>query len=210
VKRPSIDPETAERILHGERLAPPELAELLAAVAVEPAAQEIAGEEAAMAAFYEARMQPSEPPRTRRRSTAAGVWATVIGLFLLLLAGGVTMVAASHRLPGPIGGKHSAPARDPATSGTLQRAPSLLPERPHPACSPSPCGPSGSRTPTPHGTRSTDSPQLPTSVLPIPPPGPTLPDPTKKAKGKASKIPAVKVSGPKVTVPRPAATPKLP
>ena len=214
MKRPSIDPETAERMLHGERLGPPELAELLAAFAAEPAAEELAGqdlagEQAAVAAFHQARMSPTEPVPTRR-STTARVRATVIGLLLLLLAGGVTMVAASHRLPGPIGGKHSAPARQPGPSGTLQRAPSPLPAHPQPTCSPSPGAPSGSPPPTPHGTHATDSPQPPTSGLPIPSPVPTLPDATKKAKDKASKIPGAEVSRPKVAVPRSTPKPRLP
>ena len=207
MKRPGIDAETAERMLHGERLGPRELARLLAAFAAEPAAEELSGEQAAVAAF-QARMLSSEPLRTRR-STAASVRATVIGL-LLLLAGGVTMVAASHRLPGPIGGKHSTPAHEPAPSGTLQRAPSPLPARPQPTCSPSPSAPCGSPTSTPRGTYPTDSSQPPTSDLPIPSPEPTLPDPTKKAKGKASKIPPVKVSKSKVAVPRSTSKPKLP
>jgi hypothetical protein len=208
VNRADIDAETAERMLHGEQLGPRELAGLLAAVAAEPAAEELVGEQAAVAAFHQARMLSSQPPPTRR-STTACVRAALIGFLLLLLASGVAMVAASHRLPGPIGGKHSAPAHRPARSGTLQRAPSPLPERPQSTFPPPPGAPSGSPTPTPPGAGSTDSSQPPTSGLPIPSPVPTLPDATKKAKGKASKIPPVKVSRPKVAVSRSTHKPRL-
>ena len=209
MNRAGIDTETAERMLHGERLGPRELAGLLTAAAAQPAAEELAGEQAAVAAFHQARMLPSQSLPTRR-STTACVRATLIGFLLLLLAGGVTMVAASHRLPGPIGGKHSAPAHQPAPSGTLQRAPSPLPARPQTTFPPSPGAPSGSPTPMPRGTRSAGSSQPPTSGLPIPSPEPTPRDATKKAEDKASKIPGVKVSRPKVAVPRSTPKPRLP
>jgi hypothetical protein len=196
VKRPGLDPETAERMLHGERIGPPALAELLAAVAFDPAAEALAGEEAAVAAFHHARSLPAQPVRTRR-STSTSLRATIIGLLLLLLAGGVTMVAASHRLPGSPGGRHS-PARNPATSGTLQRAPSSVPERPE--ASRSPGAQPGHRTPTPHSTHSTKSPGPATSGLPIPPTAPKLPTPTKPAKGKVPKAPGVKIPSPKAAV----------
>lgn len=112
---PRIDPGVAERMLRGEPAGPSEVAELLAAASSGLAAEDLSGEEAAVAAFRSAR--PVHPRRTRglRISALAGLKAALIGL-LLVLAGGVAV--ASQHLPGPFGNKPSHGVRTPATSRT--------------------------------------------------------------------------------------------
>jgi hypothetical protein len=118
---PRLDPDTAEQMLRGEPTGPPGLAELLAAASAELAAEDLNGEEAAVAAFRETRSHlHSRQPSTRRllRPPLIGMKAALIGL-LLILAGGVTVAATSQHLPGPLGNRHSHNTRTPATSQTV-------------------------------------------------------------------------------------------
>lgn len=124
---PGLDPHTVERMLRGEPIGPPRLAALLAAAASsEPPAERLHGEdgeEAAVAAFQEARSLPSMQPH-RRRLTAAGWKAALVGL-LLVLAGGaaVAMAATGRDLPGPLGNRQSHDPRTPTISDTRTRIP---------------------------------------------------------------------------------------
>ncbi|MCZ7416981.1 MULTISPECIES: hypothetical protein [unclassified Streptomyces] len=99
---PGDDPGRASR--------PPSLPEILDAAAAPPAAEELHGEEAAVAAFRAARdtasaspaagSQPSPPRGWRRRGSGPWRRGTVLGLAgAALLAGGVTTTAVSGGLP---------------------------------------------------------------------------------------------------------------
>jgi hypothetical protein len=130
-----LDRDTVERLLRGEPAGPPGLADLLTAASAGLAVDDPAGEEAAVAAFREARSHRSPRPIPRRLFALVSVKAALIG-FLLALAGGVTVVTAttSQHLPGPLGDKHSQHGHTPKTSRTgLPPAPS-----PSPSLSPSP------------------------------------------------------------------------
>lgn len=192
MKESCLDLHTAEQMLRGEPTGPPELAELLATATSEPAAEELEGEEAALAAFLQARALADRQPRPRRLSPSVSLRATLIG-FLLLLAGGVTAAAASQRLPGPLGGTHTHPTSTPKTSEMIQTRP------PASASSgPDPSPKHQQQTPTRPGTHSTDSSRssdprispgpLPTTAVP------ELPDPVKKLRGKALKTSKAKLT----------------
>jgi hypothetical protein len=117
VNDPSLNADIAERMLRGEPTGPPELAELLAAASSELATEDLSGEEAAVAAFREARSRQSWRPHPRRLSALVSLKAALIGL-LLILAGGVAVGVTSQHLPGPLGNKPSHGTRTPATSRT--------------------------------------------------------------------------------------------
>jgi hypothetical protein len=126
VKDHGLDPDTAERMLRGERTGPRPLADLLAAVTAEPTAEELTGEDAASAAFAAARSAPERRPRRAWQSLSFALKAA--GALLALLAGGVTVAADSQHLPGPLGGDHPHHARTPRISRTLRtRTPSPVP-----------------------------------------------------------------------------------
>lgn len=113
---PSLDADTAERMLRGEATGSPELAALLAAASSGLAAEDPKGEEAAVAAFREA--SRVRQPNARRLSALLSVKAALIGL-LLALTGGVAVAATTQHLPGPLGHRHPDGGRTPATSRTL-------------------------------------------------------------------------------------------
>lgn len=124
---PGLGPGTAERMLRAEPTGPPKLAALLtAAASCEPTTEDLNGEQAALAAFREARSLHPRRPRIRRLPALVSAKAALIGL-LLILAGGITAAAASQHLPGP--NKHAHKNRTPTNSQTtvtpiLPRAPS--------------------------------------------------------------------------------------
>jgi hypothetical protein len=117
VNDPSLNADSAERMLRGEPTGPPELAELLATASSELATEDLSGEETAVAAFREARSRQSWRPHPRRLSALVSLKAALIGL-LLILAGGVAAGVTSQHLPGPLGDRPSHGTRTPATSRT--------------------------------------------------------------------------------------------
>lgn len=132
---PGLDPDTAERMLRGESAGPPKLAALLAAAAARPV-RNPDGEEAAAAAFREARSLPSARPR--RVPALAGLKAAVAAL-VLLLAGGVAVAATGQHSHGPASTGNPGRTGAPAGSGrtTARYGPSLSP-RPSTSTSPAP------------------------------------------------------------------------
>jgi hypothetical protein len=135
-----LDHDTAELLLRGEAAGSPELVGLLAAASAELAAEDLGGEEAAVAAFREARSHRAPRPTTWRLSALVSVRAALVGL-VLVLAGGVTAVAAttSQHLPGPLGDRHSHRSHAPATSRPIvTRVPSPVPSRRAPGLAPVP------------------------------------------------------------------------
>lgn len=169
---------TAERMLRGEPTGPPRLAALLTAVSSEPPPGRPDGEEAAVAAFREARSLPSRRSY-RRRLTAAGWKAALVGL-LLALAGGAAMAATGHHLPRPLGNGQPHDTPTSTISDTLQTRTTLRmsPHRaPHPQETQQ-----IQTTPTTHATQSAHPSPTPSAT------GETdRPHPTKKPKTKASK-----------------------
>ncbi|MCW2865695.1 MAG: hypothetical protein JWP48_7403 [Actinoallomurus sp.] len=115
---PGLDRDTAERMLRGEPTGPPRLAALLAAASSEPPAEELDGEQAALAAFRRARTLPPTQPHWRRLA-GLGSKAAMTGL-LLILAGGAAVAATAQHLPGPFGNRHSHHAPTPTISDTLR------------------------------------------------------------------------------------------
>jgi hypothetical protein len=116
-----IDRFTAERLLRGEPAGPDGLAELLAAAAPPPAAGELAGEDAAVAAFREAHLGPA--PQLRRRSMVKTALAKLLTLkvaaaaLTATAAGGVALAAGTGNLPGTPSDT-PAPKRPAATHST--------------------------------------------------------------------------------------------
>lgn len=191
---PGLDPETAERMARGEPAGPPKLAKLLAAASSGPSAGELSGEDAAVAAFRQARSQSTRRPSWRRLSAWVSLKTALIGL-LLALAGGVTVAAASQHLPGPLGHVHSPPARTPSTSDTVPTHP---PSRA--SAHPTPAQPHKERAPAPRCTRPKCSARRAdpsTPIQPLPTAAVTqLPDSRKTPKGKGPKTPNVKIPKP--------------
>ncbi|MEU6231879.1 hypothetical protein [Kitasatospora sp. NPDC047058] len=140
-----IDPDTAEQLLGGAvggpsagqeasltgpdaRTGHTAVAHVLAAAAAPAVAGELAGEEAALAAFREARLAPvpavsAAPATVRRRSMATATLArafstkaaaVVLGATAL---GGVAVAAGTGNLPSPLGGS-GGPDHQPAVAGT--------------------------------------------------------------------------------------------
>jgi hypothetical protein len=116
VNDPSLDADTAERMLRGQATGSPELTALLAAASSGLAPGGPHGEEAAVAAFREARR--ARQPSARRLSALLSLKAALIGL-LLVLTGGVAVAATTQHLPGPLGHGHPNGGRTPATSRTF-------------------------------------------------------------------------------------------
>jgi hypothetical protein len=125
-----LDRDTVERMLRGEDTGPPGVAELLTAMSAGPVRDDLRGEEAAVAAFREARAALGAVAPARRRLLMPRVLAVKAALagILLMLAGGVA-VAASPHLPQPIGTMHPpAATRTPETSeGAAKRLTAPVP-----------------------------------------------------------------------------------
>jgi hypothetical protein len=117
---PSIDAETAQRLLDGEVAGPPRLARLLASVAyvrAQAPTGPLPGEERAVAA-YRAAQGATRPGRGPVRSHAARGrrgWsrALVVGVAAIVLSGGgVAVAAATGVIPNPIPLHGSTPHSD--------------------------------------------------------------------------------------------------
>src|SRR5512139_3759169 len=119
-----LDRFTAERLLRGERIdadqaGTEQLADLIAAAAAPAEAGELAGEEAAVAAFREARLVPAL--QQRRRSMIKVALAKALTLKVGLVAvtataaatGGVTLAASTGHLPAALGGTKPVPSHTP-------------------------------------------------------------------------------------------------
>jgi hypothetical protein len=120
---PGLDRDTAERMLRGEPIGPPELTELLAAASAGSVHDDLSGEEAAVAAFHEARSRlHAQPPRARRllRSRLLTLKTALVGL-LLLLVGGVAVAATSQHLPVQLGNRHPHTSHKPTMSPTAAK-----------------------------------------------------------------------------------------
>jgi hypothetical protein len=180
---PGLDPDTAERMLRGEPAGPPGLAALLAAVSARPV-REPGGEEAAVAAFREARSLPSASPRRIR--TPAGLKAAVAAL-VLLLAGGVAVAATGHsRGPARTGypERTDAPAGSGRTTGRY--GPSPPPGlSPRPSTSPTP------RTAASHPTPEAGRSERPSQETETPPGKPKSHTPRDKSTVKVG-VPSVR------------------
>ncbi|MFL6057265.1 MAG: hypothetical protein ACJ72W_30860 [Actinoallomurus sp.] len=112
---PRLDPDTAERLLRGEYTSPTELAELLAAASTAPVDEDPMREEAAVAAFHDARSRlHRRQPRLRVLLTAKAALIVV----LLALTGSIAGVATSQHLPYPAGHHHSRRTHKPRPSPT--------------------------------------------------------------------------------------------
>lgn len=145
-----IDRDAAEHLLGGAADASPDgpgaLFGLLAAAAAPATADELAGEEAAVAAFREAarltshpstsRSSASLPSTSRRRPMAACVpqgfrvptrflgAKAVVAAFAVTAIGGVAVAAGTGHLPAVLGGSgHSAPVDNVAATGSASPAP---------------------------------------------------------------------------------------
>jgi hypothetical protein len=93
-----LRPEDVERALDGSGPWPPDLARLVAGAQAPPVPGELAGEDAAVAAFHRARTEPAHPVRrTLARVLAVKVAAGVA----ILAAGGYAVAAASGAVPAP-------------------------------------------------------------------------------------------------------------
>lgn len=187
MKDHGLDPDTAERMLRGERTGPPPLAELLAAAAGDATPEELAGENAAAAAFAAAR-PAREKRRTRLALPSVSFALKAVAALLALLAGGVTVATASQHLPGPLGGggrDHAHHARTPENSSVVQqpRTPSQTPShatprrshthRPHDVRPTTPGRPHASTGPRPKARL----PHLPLPTKALPTPGLDGPEP---------------------------------
>jgi hypothetical protein len=191
-----IGPDEAERILRdaagGPRAGQDPLTAFLAAAAGPPADHELAGEEAAVAAFREARQgrqaeparehgqgrrpAPTPAPARRRRPIVARVLTvkTAVALGLAATAaGGVALAAGTGALPGPIGGER------PASHQASPR-----PAAPHrlttPPSAPLPGGPGGGGSTADTGT---PAPAASSPAGSVPSPSPALPSPTPPGNG---------------------------
>jgi hypothetical protein len=119
-RSPRIDQFTAQRLLRGETADPDRLAELLATAAAPAARGELAGEEAAVAAFREAHLGPVV--QLRRQSVIKTALAKLLTLkvaaaaLTVTAAGGVALAAGTGNLPQALGGaassSHPTPTRD--------------------------------------------------------------------------------------------------
>jgi hypothetical protein len=121
-----IDRHTAELLLGGDpaaRRAHRRLGELLAAVTAPAGRRELAGEDAALAAFVAAQLAP--PPRPRRtemlKSTLAKLLTVKMAATLVALggAGGMALAASTGTLPGPL----HRPAPSMPADGSLSTRP---------------------------------------------------------------------------------------
>jgi hypothetical protein len=150
-----IDREAAERLLHGGSSVPPDgseaLAGLLAAAAAPAQAGELAGESAALAAFWEA--SRSAAPRTRpepgfRTTVAKFLTVRVAAAAVVLTAfGGAALAAEAGALPVTLSDSHGAARRQPVPV-VQHPLVSLSPVTvsPHPVGSPRPSSATSSAT----------------------------------------------------------------
>lgn len=109
---PSIDAETAQRLLDGEVVGPPRLASLLASVAyvrAQTPTSPLSGEERAVAAFRAARVT-SASGRARvghHEAGRRGAWSRALAIKVAVVAfvlsgGGVAVAAATGVIPNPL------------------------------------------------------------------------------------------------------------
>jgi hypothetical protein len=155
-----INRHEAEQLLTGGPAAPDreELSHLLDLACAPPRADELAGREAAVAAFVRARQElPAAPARrrslvARRLSRALGI--KVLVGFLVLFVGGTALAAGTGNLPNPV--QHGAhqllsplgvPVPDDSPAGRAGGAPSGGTGQPGPG-GPAGAGSPGSRTPS--------------------------------------------------------------
>jgi hypothetical protein len=148
---PHLDPERAERLL-ADRSAidaaagtgRDPLARLLAAAAAPGRPAELAGEQAALAAFRDAVLPAAQRPAGRLRRVLA---LKIAGLVVALTAGGVAVAASAGLVPGPL--RDETPLAPPASESPKRSA--------------TPTGSAGSATPP-----STPAPAASDKVVPSP------------------------------------------
>ncbi len=147
-----IDRDTAEQLLRGAAMARPgaaaDVARVLSAASAPPNARELAGEEAAVAAFRTARLGPVAAPAGRSRLQAAGRRLTTIQVAVVALAttsvlGGVAFAASTDTFP------YQRDERPPA---------SVTPDPARPSSQPTPTGPDDRPSTTPPGAVPSDRP----------------------------------------------------
>jgi hypothetical protein len=107
-----IDAATAERLLAGDVVGPRRLVDLLSQATARPRKSELAGEDAAVAAFRTARFGTTHP--ARHRHPAPSAWARLVtvkagAIALALAVTGVALAAGTGILPSPLPG--TAPAK---------------------------------------------------------------------------------------------------
>jgi hypothetical protein len=129
-----IDRFTAERLLRGETAGPDQLAKLLAAAAAPAERGELAGEEAAVAAFREARLIPALQPRRRSMIKTALAIKVAAAALSATTVGGVALAAGTGHLPESLGG--AAPTARPTATHDTGKASATRDK--HPNASPSP------------------------------------------------------------------------
>lgn len=116
-----IDPITAERLMRDARSGPSvdsePLADLLAAAAAPARPGELAGEEAALAAFRDARLELAPQPRRRFMLKSILVKASVVTAVAVVGGGGVALAASTGHLPGT-GSPDDHAATRPTTGAT--------------------------------------------------------------------------------------------
>jgi hypothetical protein len=133
-----FDRDTAERLLRGEpaiRAGHPRLDGLLAAAAAPASRRELAGEDAAVAAFAAAHLASPQSPRriSMLKSTLAKLLTVKVAAACVAVggAGGVALAASTGTLPGPLhkpaAHKSADPSHSPAPrpSGTPSARPSI-------------------------------------------------------------------------------------
>ncbi|MGI8334717.1 hypothetical protein ACRYCC_32600 [Actinomadura scrupuli] len=140
-----IDRETAERLLRGGSALPPDgseaLAGLLAAAAAPAQAGELAGESAALAAFWEtSRSASSSQVRPGFRSTVARFLTVKAAAAAVALTafGGAALAAGAGALPAPLTDSDPAAHRQSAHRTSKPAAPIAPLVSPHPVGSPEP------------------------------------------------------------------------
>ena len=147
-----IDRDTAEQLLRGAAVARPgaaaDVARLLSAASAPARARELAGEEAAVAAFRAARFGPIAAPPARSRLQFAGRKLTTLKVAVVTLAttsvlGGVAFAASTNTFP------YQRDDRPPA---------SVTPDPVRPSGQPTPTGPGGDPSTTPPGAVPSDRP----------------------------------------------------
>jgi len=112
-----IDPDTADRLLAGDVGGPKHLADLLHRAAAPARPGELAGEDAAVMAFWSARRAPV--PGGRRPSTLRPAWAASLSLKVAAVAfvataGGLALAAGTGVLPNPL--RDDTPAAVPVST----------------------------------------------------------------------------------------------
>jgi hypothetical protein len=132
-----IDRDTMERLLCGDpavRSELPRLASLLAAVTAPAAGRELAGEDAAVAAFAAVRLDPVPSPRriSMLKSTLAKLLTVKVAAAFVAIGGvgGVALAASSGTLPNPLPNPLHGSAPHPSVSASHS-------PRPHPSGTPS-------------------------------------------------------------------------